>query len=79
MNGPTNPAVAAMKDLRPREILAVAPLLALIVFVGVYPKPVLDLINPAVTSTMSQVHEVDPTPAHPYTGYTNVAQNGVAP
>ena len=89
MNGPTNPAVAAMKDLRPREILAVAPLLALIVFVGVYPKPVLDLITPSVQSTMSQVHEVDPTPAHPYSGYTNVAQsdgahndaaqNGVAP
>jgi NADH-quinone oxidoreductase subunit M len=78
-----------MKDLRPREILAVAPLLALIVFVGVYPKPVLDLITPSVQSTMSQVHEVDPTPAHPYSGYTNVAQsngahndaaqNGVAP
>jgi NADH-quinone oxidoreductase subunit M len=84
MNGPTNPAVANMKDLRPREVLAVAPLLALVVFVGVYPKPVLDLINPAVQSTMSQVHEVDPTPAHPYSGYTNVAQtygiqNGVTP
>jgi len=81
MNGPTNPAVSDMKDLRPREILAVAPLLALVVFVGVYPKPVLDIINPAVHSTMAQVHEVDPTPAHPFPGYTNAyaAQNGVAP
>jgi NADH-quinone oxidoreductase subunit M len=80
MNGPTNPAVASMKDLRPREVLAVAPLLALVVFVGVYPKPVLDIINPAVRSTMAQVHEVDPAPAHPFPGYTNyAAQNGVAP
>jgi NADH-quinone oxidoreductase subunit M len=77
MNGPTNPAVSSMPDLKAREVLAVAPLLALVVFVGVYPKPVLDIINPAVHSTMSQVHEQDPLPAHPYAGYA--AQNGVAP
>ncbi len=77
MNGPTVPSVAAMPDLRAREVLAVAPLIALIVFVGVYPKPVLDIINPAVRTTMSQVHQVDPVPAHPAPGY--VAQNGVAP
>jgi NADH-quinone oxidoreductase subunit M len=77
MNGPTAESVAGMPDLRPREVLAVAPLLALIVFVGVYPKPVLDIINPAVRTTMSQVHQVDPTPAHPAPGYA--AQNGVAP
>jgi NADH-quinone oxidoreductase subunit M len=77
MNGPTNPAVASMPDLKSREVLAVAPLLALVVFVGVYPKPVLDIINPAVRTTMTQVHTTDPVPAHPVTGYT--AQNGVAP
>jgi NADH-quinone oxidoreductase subunit M len=82
MNGPTNPAVESMPDLKPREVLAVAPLLALVVFVGVYPKPVLDIINPAVQSTMSQVHEVDPTPAHPvggWTAYSPLEQNGVTP
>ena len=31
------------------------PLVALIVAMGVYPKPVLDVINPAVKATMSQV------------------------
>jgi NADH-quinone oxidoreductase subunit M len=77
MNGPTNPAVVGMTDLRAREVLAVAPLLALVVFVGVYPKPVLDIINPAVRTTMIQVHTTDPVPAHPYPGYA--AQNGVAP
>jgi NADH-quinone oxidoreductase subunit M len=54
------------------------------VFVGVYPKPVLDIINPAVRTTMSQVHQVDPTPAHPASGWYAYAplaqsQNGVAP
>jgi len=74
MNGPTAPAVSSMPDLKPREVLAVAPLLALVVFVGVYPKPVLDIINPAVRTTMSQVHTTDPVPAHPVN-----AQNGVSP
>ena len=77
MNGPTAESVSKMPDLKPREVLAVAPLLALIVFVGVYPKPVLDIINPAVRTTMTQVHTTDPVPAHPYPGYA--AQNGVAP
>jgi NADH-quinone oxidoreductase subunit M len=84
MNGPTNPSVSAMPDLRAREVLAVAPLLALVVFVGVYPKPVLDIINPATRATMSQVHEVDPTPAHPspqWYAYSagSQNQNGVTP
>jgi NADH-quinone oxidoreductase subunit M len=82
MNGPTNPAVSAMPDLRAREVLAVAPLLALVVFVGVYPKPVLDIINPAVRTTMAQVHQVDPRPAHPayqWYAYAPLTQNGEAP
>ena len=83
MNGPTAASVADMPDLRLREVLAVAPLLALIVFVGVYPKPVLDIINPAVQTTMTQVHTTDPLPAHPAPGFTGAvgtsAQNGVAP
>jgi NADH-quinone oxidoreductase subunit M len=41
---------------------------------GVYPKPVLDVINPAVNSTMSQVGAHDPVPAHPA-----VAQKGSQP
>ena len=83
--GPVRDQVAGMKDLRVRETLAVAPLLALIVFVGVYPKPVLDIINPAVRVTMAQVHETDPVPAHPAPGvtttaaYTTAVQKGTVP
>ncbi len=83
--GPVREQVAGMKDLRPRELLAVAPLVVLIIGVGVYPKPVLDIINPAVRATMAQVHETDPVPAHPAPGFTTTAvdttgvQKGTAP
>jgi NADH-quinone oxidoreductase subunit M len=77
MNGPTPEPVAAElagKDLKARELLAVVPLVALIIAMGVYPKPVLDVINPAVKATMSQIHVTDPVPAHPA-----AAQNGAQP
>ncbi|MFI9270741.1 NADH-quinone oxidoreductase subunit M [Kitasatospora sp. NPDC052896] len=65
MTGPVRPAVRAMPDLRARELLVVAPLVALTVVLGVYPKPLTDLVNPAVAATLSQVHRTDPAPAHP--------------
>jgi NADH-quinone oxidoreductase subunit M len=74
MNGPVAESVAGMPDLKARELLAVVPLVALIIGMGVYPKPVLDVINPAVQSTMSQVHATDPVPAHPA-----AAQKGTQP
>src|SRR5215469_10331972 len=74
MTGPAREPVAALPDLRVRELLAVVPLVALIIAMGIYPKPVLDVITPAVKSTMNQIHVTDPVPAHPAT-----AQNGVQP
>jgi NADH-quinone oxidoreductase subunit M len=47
-------------DLRPREVVVAAPLIAAIVFLGVYPKPVLDVIEPTVTATMHAVGATDP-------------------
>jgi NADH-quinone oxidoreductase subunit M len=61
--GKMNEKVSKFRDLNAREIWAVAPLLALIVFLGIYPKPVLDIINPAVKATLSNVHQTDPVPA----------------
>jgi NADH-quinone oxidoreductase subunit M len=65
MTGPVRPEVANMKDLRGRELWAVAPLIALIIVLGVYPKPIIDIINPAVNSTLVQVRSPDPVPPHP--------------
>jgi NADH-quinone oxidoreductase subunit M len=87
MNGPVLDQVKGFADLRLRETLAVSPLIALIIFVGVYPRPVLDIINPAVQVTMAQAHETDPVPAHPAPGsgytttsaYTTAVQKGIAP
>jgi NADH-quinone oxidoreductase subunit M len=62
--GAVSEKVTKFRDVNAREILAVAPLLAIIVFLGVYPKPVLDVINPAVKATLSNVHETDPTPQY---------------
>jgi NADH-quinone oxidoreductase subunit M len=73
MGGPVREQVAGFKDLKARELLAVAPLIVLLIGVGVYPKPVLDIINPAVRVTMAQVHITDPVPAHPAAGYTTTA------
>jgi NADH-quinone oxidoreductase subunit M len=80
--GPVRAGVAGMTDLRPRELLAVSPLIAAIIFVGVYPQPVLNIINPAVRVTMAQVHQTDPVPAHPAPGitvYTTAVQKGIVP
>ena len=65
MTGPVREEVSGMPDLRARELWAVGPLIALIVVLGVYPKPVLDVINPAVHQTLVQVHSTDPVPPHP--------------
>ncbi|MEH0938011.1 NADH-quinone oxidoreductase subunit M [Micromonospora psammae] len=50
------------RDLSLREKVVVAPLIALIVLLGFYPKPVTDVINPAVQATMNDVGRTDPAP-----------------
>jgi len=63
MTGPTPDAVAEkVHDLRGREVLAIAPLLVVIVFLGFYPKPVLDVVNPAIARVMHAVDATDPAP-----------------
>jgi NADH-quinone oxidoreductase subunit M len=62
MNGRVADSVRGLPDLRLREIVAVAPLLALIIGLGVYPQPVLDVINPPVQRTLEQLNQSDPAP-----------------
>jgi NADH-quinone oxidoreductase subunit M len=42
-------------DLDRRELAVVSPLVALIIVFGVYPQPLLNLIEPAVAATMSDI------------------------
>jgi NADH-quinone oxidoreductase subunit M len=46
---------ASMPDMTWRERLVMAPLLGLIVFLGVYPKPVLDRLEPSVETLIAHV------------------------
>jgi NADH-quinone oxidoreductase subunit M len=66
MHGPTNPALLdpdkPMHDLTSREAWVIAPLLVFILALGVYPKPLIDVINPAVKATLSDVGASDPAP-----------------
>jgi len=70
MTGPVKAQVEGMPDLKVRELAVVAPLVALTLLLGVYPKPVTDIVNPAVDATLSQVHQTDPAPAHPVAATT---------
>jgi NADH-quinone oxidoreductase subunit M len=66
IQGTPNPALAEVegmkKQLSLREAVVVTPLIALILVLGFYPKPVLDVINPAVKATLSDVGKSDPAP-----------------
>ncbi|MEU3048422.1 NADH-quinone oxidoreductase subunit M [Streptomyces sp. NPDC006984] len=62
MTGPVKEELRAMPDLKARELAVVAPLIALLLFLGVFPKPVTEIVNPAVEHTMSDVQKQDPRP-----------------
>ena len=64
MTGPVAPEVGSTvrSDLNLREKLAVAPLVALILVLGLFPRPLLDVIDPAVQATMQRVGVSDPQP-----------------
>ncbi len=66
MTGPVPAALAGgehrIVDLVPREIAVVAPLIALLLVLGVYPKVALDVIDPAVTHTLTTIDRPDPAP-----------------
>ncbi|MGV0741746.1 NADH-quinone oxidoreductase subunit M [Mycolicibacterium sp. XJ870] len=70
MTGPAREdpdGVGPLRDLRPRELAVVAPLIALLLVLGIYPKPALDVINPAVEHTLTTIGQTDPEPSVPPT------------
>jgi NADH-quinone oxidoreductase subunit M len=68
---PTLTEVPAMhRDISLREKVVVAPLVALLIIFGFYPKPVTDVINPAVQATMQDVGTTDPQPTAVANGRT---------
>jgi NADH-quinone oxidoreductase subunit M len=65
MTGEPNEHTVGMRDLGARETWVVAPLIAIIIGLGVFPQVLLDVIDPAVGRTMQQVGVSDPEPAVP--------------
>jgi NADH-quinone oxidoreductase subunit M len=65
MTGPLNPECEGMKDLNGREITALVPIAALILVLGVFPAPLLNVINPAVDRLMTTVGVSDPEVTYP--------------
>ena len=49
----TGPRRDAVRDLVPRELSVVVPLLAMLIVLGVYPKPALDVIDPAIAHAVA--------------------------
>jgi NADH-quinone oxidoreductase subunit M len=63
MQGPvTVEANRGMADLDLREKLVIAPVLLVIIVLGVYPAPVLRVIEPSVQRVMERVEKTDPAP-----------------
>ena len=62
MTGPVKLDNDELGDLVPRELVVVAPLIAILILLGVYPKPALDVIDPAVGHTLSTIGAHDPAP-----------------
>ena len=65
MFGPlTNPANATLPDLSRREVTIFAPLVGLMLLMGVYPQPFLSRMEPSVEATLTRVHAAGRIGAH---------------
>ncbi|KRF26142.1 NADH-quinone oxidoreductase subunit M [Phycicoccus sp. Soil803] len=70
MTGPKPELTTPVRDITRREKLVVAPLIAAFLVLGFYPKPALDMLNPAVSKTLQYVGVTDPAPTSAADGST---------
>lgn len=68
MTGPVAPGLEGMSDLKGREVTALVPIALLTIGLGLFPAPLLDVINPAVGRVMESVGSTDPAPVIPSAG-----------
>jgi NADH-quinone oxidoreductase subunit M len=62
LHGPTTPGNENLPDLNLREKFAITPVIAIIVILGFFPSPLLNVINPAASATISALGFSDPAP-----------------
>lgn len=60
LHGPIVSGNENLKDLNLREKIAISPVILIIIFMGFYPKPVLDLINPTAQQVVTNAGYSDP-------------------
>jgi len=62
LHGPTTPGNEELSDLNLREKIAIAPVVAVIIALGIYPAPLLNVINPIATHIVESAGFTDPAP-----------------
>ena len=63
LHGPTTAGNENLSDLNLREKIAIAPVMAIIIALGFFPAPILNVINPAAEATISALGFSDPAPS----------------
>ena len=76
MTGAVADGLSDIKDLRAREITVLVPIVALSIFLGLYPAPVLNVVNPAVQTVMTLTGQTDPPPT---VGLSSTTTEGTQP
>ena len=61
LHGEVKPGNEGLADLNLREKIAIAPVVVIMVFLGFYPKPVLDIVNTTSATVMAHAQVSDPT------------------
>jgi len=78
-NALSKPANRTIPDLNGRELAVLLPLVALILWIGFYPKPVLDRMAPAATSVLQATAQTRKIPELPRPSAGTVADRGAPP
>jgi NADH-quinone oxidoreductase subunit M len=63
LHGPVTPGNENLPDLNRREKIAIAPVMAVIIALGFYPSPLLNVINPASAHVLEVQGFTDPSPS----------------
>jgi NADH-quinone oxidoreductase subunit M len=61
--GPPNEKYRALPEITPRELFTLIPLGAIVIFLGIYPRPIHDLQSPALLRLNNRVRAAAPSPA----------------
>ena len=61
--GPPNEKYRDMHEITGRELFTLVPLGAIVIFLGIYPRPILDLQSPALVRLSDSVRAATPVPA----------------